>query len=134
MDKEWLEEERNLSPGESIIMKAVWDLGQDVPVQELIRLLREKYGKDYARTTVATFLLKLSEKGFARSYRKGRYAYVRVLKSEEEYRQRLIREETDFWFHGKISAVVLALCSSGKISREEAEEIRRCLDEMEEGK
>ena len=84
MDKEWLEEERNLSPGESIIMKAVWDLGQDVPVQELNRLLREKYGKDYARTTVATFLLKLSEKGFVRSYRKGRYAYVRVLKSEEE--------------------------------------------------
>ena len=131
MNQPFADGERTLSSTDELIMKAIWKCGQVAPVQELIRVLREKYGKDYARTTVVTFLLKLSEKGFVRSYRKGRYAYIRILKSEEEYRQRLIQEETDFWFQGKISNVVSALCSSREITKEEAEEIRRCLDDMQ---
>lgn len=59
MNQPFADGERTLSSTEELIMKAVWECGQDAPVQELIRVLREKYGKDYARTTVVTFLLKL---------------------------------------------------------------------------
>ena len=45
-----------LSPCEALIMKLIWEAPQDIPVQELIDQLRDDYGKDYARTTVVTFV------------------------------------------------------------------------------
>ena len=48
-----------LSPCEALIMKLIWEAPQDIPVQELIDQLRDDYGKDYARTTVVTFVGKL---------------------------------------------------------------------------
>lgn len=101
------EDERSLSASETVIMKAVWDYNSsnenDIAVPDLIEELR-KYGKDYARTTVVTFLLKLSDKGFVRTYRKGKLSYVRVMKSEEEYKEKLMEEEIKFWYGGDIEA------------------------------
>lgn len=51
-----------LSPCEALIMKLIWEAPQDIPVQELIDQLRDDYGKDYARTTVVTFVGKLKDK------------------------------------------------------------------------
>ena len=51
-----------LSPCEALIMKLIWEAPQDIPVQELIDQLRDDYGKDYARTTVVTFVGKLDRK------------------------------------------------------------------------
>lgn len=131
MDERFFEEDRNLSASETIIMKAVWDAQGDIATQELIKVLRTQYGKDYARTTVVTFLLKLSDKGFVRTYRQGKLSYVHAMKSEDEYKAKLLREETDFWFQGKVSKLVSALCSVKKLTKEEAAEIRSILDDTE---
>lgn len=61
-----------LSPCEALIMKLIWEAPQDIPVQELIDRLRDDYGKDYARTTVVTFVGKLKDKRFVDTYRKGK--------------------------------------------------------------
>lgn len=102
------DDERNLSESEAVIMKAVWDYnnshGEDISVSCLIDVLREEYGKDYARTTVVTFLLKISDKGFARTYRKGKLSYVRVVKSEEEYKRKRMEDEIKFWYGGDLEA------------------------------
>ncbi|MDE7352990.1 MAG: BlaI/MecI/CopY family transcriptional regulator [Acetatifactor sp.] len=123
-------ENRNLSACETLIMKTIWDAGEDISVPDLIAALKAKYSKDYARTTMATFLLKLSEKGFARVYRKGKLSYVYAIKSQEEYKRRLLQEETDFWYHGNAADMVSALCSTGKLTRQDADRIRRMLDEQ----
>ena len=47
---------REISGCESLIMKIVWDTEGDVSTQDLIRILNERFGKDYARTTVVTFV------------------------------------------------------------------------------
>ncbi len=73
---EFYDEERSLSPCETIIMKAVWDKGEDISISELSEVLRTKYNKDYKRTTIVTFILNLTAKGFARQYRKGRIVMV----------------------------------------------------------
>lgn len=127
----FVEQERTLSACETVIMKAIWDAGEDIAVQELIKVLKENYGKDYARTTVVTFLLKLSEKGYARTYRKGLYSYAHALKSEEEYKQKMVQNEVDFWFEGDASQLVSALCKGRKLTKEEAEHIRGMLDEFD---
>ena len=45
-----------LSPCEALIMKLIWEAPQDIPVQDLIDQLRDDYKKEYARTTVVTFV------------------------------------------------------------------------------
>lgn len=132
MNENFFEEERNLSACETTIMKAIWDVGEDVSIPDLIELLREKYGKDYARTTVVTFLLKLSDKGFVRTYRKGKLSYAHAMKSEDDYKKKLLSEEVDFWFQGNASNLVAALCGSGKLSKEKADKIRGILDEFDD--
>ncbi len=130
MEQPFFEEEKNLSACETIIMKAIWDVKEDVSIPDLIELLRVKYGKDYARTTVVTFLLKLSSKGFVRTYRKGKISYAHAIKSEEEYKRKLLAEETDFWFQGSVTGLMSALCSERKLTKEEADEIRSILDDI----
>lgn len=129
MNEQFFEEERNLSASETTIMKAIWDTKEDISIPDLIELLRTSYGKDYARTTVVTFLLKLSDKGFVRTYRKGKLSYAHAMKSEEEYRAKLVNEETDYWFGGSVSNLISALCSTRKLTKEEIAEIRSMLDD-----
>ena len=93
-------QERNLSAAETVIMKAIWDAKEDIAVPALIELLRTDYGKDYAKTTVVTFLLHLSDKDFITTYRQGRLSYVHAMKSEVAYREKLARESVDFWLKG----------------------------------
>ena len=131
MNEQFFEEERNLSASETTIMKAVWDAGEDISIPDLIEVLRTDYGKDYARTTVVTFLLKLSDKGFVRTYRKGKLSYAHAMKSEAEYRTKLLNEETDYWFEGNVSNLFSALCNSRKLTKEEILEIRSMLDGMD---
>lgn len=131
MNEQFFEEERNLSASETTIMKAVWDAGEDISIPDLIEVLRTNYGKDYARTTVVTFLLKLSDKGFVRTYRKGKLSYAHAMKSEADYRTKLLNEETDYWFDGNVSNLFSALCSTRKLTKEEIVEIRSLLDDMD---
>ena len=131
MNEQFFEEERNLSASETTIMKAVWDAGEDISIPDLIEVLRTDYGKDYARTTVVTFLLKLSDKGFVRTYRKGKLSYAHAMKSEAEYRTKLLNEETDYWFDGNVSNLFSALCNSRRLTKDEIGEIRSLLDDID---
>ena len=124
-------EDRNLSPTETLIMKAIWDAGTDISVPELMTIMKERYDKDYKRSTIGTFLLRLSEKGFVKSYRLGKLSYIRVVKSEAAYREKLAVEQTDFWFEGKASNFLSALCNSKGITKDDAEKIQEILDGLE---
>ena len=95
-----------MSNSESVIMKAIWDNTsdtQDISIPDLIDVLARNYGKEYARTTVVTFLLKLSDKRFLRTYRKGKLSFAHPIISIEEYRILIIKEQLDFWYNGDTS-------------------------------
>lgn len=131
MDNQYVEEERDLSACESIIMKAIWDKGEDISISELSEILKVKYHKEYKRTTIVTFILNLSAKGFARQYRRGRYAYVHALKSEDEYKKRLLNKYLDFWYQGDAAEVVATLYDSGKMTEEVVQKIRGALSDLD---
>ena len=125
-------EETMLSGCEALIMKVVWDAEEDLSVPELMEQLRVRFNKDYKRTTIATFLTRLAEKGFAESYRKGYLSYVRALKTEEEYKNRLIHEEADLWFGGSAPELMMTLTRTQKLSKADIEKIRSILDELDD--
>ena len=70
----------DLSACETMIMKVIWDAKEDIALQDLIRELADRYKKNYARTTVVTFVHKIVDKGFATTYRKGKAAYIHTEK------------------------------------------------------
>jgi predicted transcriptional regulator len=123
---------REISGCETMIMKIVWDSETDISTPELIDALRIRYGKNYARTTVVTFLQRLAEKGFVKTYRKGRVAYVQPLKTEKEYTNKFLSEAETFWFDGDSSHLMAALCDTKKLTKDEIGRIREILDGLDD--
>lgn len=131
MEQDFMKEDRSLSPCESVIMKAIWEAGEDIALLDLIQVLKEKYNKDYARTTVTTFLVKLSDKDYVRTYRKGKSSYIHPIRSLEEYKVKLIEEQTDIWYQGQPTQVMSALCKTGRLTKEDIKMIRGMIDGLD---
>lgn len=124
---------QELSECETLIMKLVWDAKEDIAVQELIVRMKEQYAKEYARTTMVTFLKKMSEKGYVSTYRIGNASFVHAEKREDWYKTNLIRKERDFWFNGQLSQLLTAaLCETKDISKEEIQKMRELLDGLDD--
>lgn len=123
---------REMSGCETLIMKIVWSSKEDISTQEIIHQLKLQYEKDYARTTVVTFIQRLAEKGFVSTYRTGRVSYVHALKSEAEYQETFIQEAESFWFNGNAEFLFSTLCKTKKLSKEERKGIQDILDGMDD--
>lgn len=121
-----------LSVCEAPIMKIIWESNPDISVPELVKQLNEQYGKDYARTTVVTFLTRMAGKGYITTQRRGRISYVHAIKSEQEYKQQLAQKEIEFWFHGSMAEFAQTLCAAAPLTHEECQKLRRLLDHVEE--
>ena len=119
-----------LSPCEALIMKLIWEAQQDIPVQDLIDQLRDDYKKEYARTTVVTFVGKLKDKRFVDTYRKGKAAFIHPLRTEDEYRAQLLKEEADFWFNGNVFDMVAAILQSQEFTEEEVKKIKKIVNNI----
>lgn len=117
-----------LSNCESIIMKAIWEAGADVTMQDLLNTLKERFNRDYKRTTVVTFLLRMTDKGYVKSYRTGRLAYIHALVSEDEFKSTHAAKETDFWYNGKASEYLEAFCAQRELDREDVEKLKELVN------
>ena len=121
-----------LSVCEAPIMKIIWESNPDISVPELVKQLNEQYGKEYARTTVVTFLTRMAGKGYITTQRRGRISYVHAIKSKQEYKQQLAQKEIKFWFHGSMAEFAQTLCAAAPLTHEECQKLRRLLDHVEE--
>lgn len=130
MNKEIIE--RDMSGCEKMIMKIVWDSEKDLSTAEVIGAMKERFGKDYARTTVVTFIQRLIEKGYVTTYRKGKQSYVHAIKNEESYTEGILKHIEEFWFKGETSRLFSALCKSNKPSKKELEQMRKIMDELDD--
>lgn len=92
---------RELSACEELIMKIVWDRGDNyLSTSQLTKELLMRYGKNYARTTTITMLQRLVEKGFVSTFRKGRVSYVAPQKDCDEYLKKYFKDAIVLWFDG----------------------------------
>lgn len=97
--------ENILTACEEVIMKAIWNADGDIATQDLIEVLRTQHEKDYARTTVTTFLIKLTAKRFVQTYRKGKNSYVHATIKEDEYKDMILKHMIDFWYAGDVESL-----------------------------
>lgn len=88
----------HLTECECIVMKSIWDAGADVSLVDIVKILNEKYGKDWKRQTVSTFLLHLIQKGYLVSYRVGRVFYYHPEIDLKSFRRDAVQHFVRFWY------------------------------------
>ncbi|MCI6675605.1 MAG: BlaI/MecI/CopY family transcriptional regulator [Clostridiales bacterium] len=114
---------KRLSDCEMLVMKCIWDADKDLSVLEIKDALKEKYGRDYERTTICTFGTRLKEKGFVETYRKGHGFRYHPLVSKIDMRDFLLQEMMEFWYEGSAVNFMNAFCNNVELTADEAEEI-----------
>ncbi len=118
-----------LSECEQIVMKCVWDAGEDVTCAQIKEVLKEKYELDYKDTTVYTFLSNLKKKGFVDSQRRG-VTYYWPIRDRDEYVGQIRKWYTDFWFHGSVAEHLRAYIYCHERSPEELHELKLVLTKI----
>jgi BlaI family penicillinase repressor len=107
-------------------MQIVWETAP-IGSGKLAELCRERLG--WKKSTTYTEIKKLGEKGFLQN----RDAVVTALISREQAEA----EESDYFvertFHGSLPNFLAAFLGNKKLSRQEADQIRKMIEEHEEG-
>jgi len=116
---------RRLTPPETLVMDAVWALGEATvrQVHERLRPVRP-----LAYNTVLTEMRILRGKGFLRSERRGRLDVYTPRVSREQVGRRSLREVLQRFFAGSAAALVSHLIEAEDLDPEEVEAIRREVD------
>ena len=124
-----MKDKYNLTKSEEEIMELLWETDRKMSSKEILDHFNEHCGKDWKKQTLNTFLAKLLQAGFIDRISKDRkYLYVPLI-TRMEYKQkgaeRFIRDS----YSGSFMQFVSALSGGEMISKEEAEEIRKLLEE-----
>ena len=104
-------------------LSLIWD-HEPVNSTELVRLAAEDLG--WKKSTVYTMVKKLAEKGLAASEN----ATVRSLVPREEIQMQESRSFVDQTFSGSLPGFLVSFYGGKGISRAEAEELQRLIDEL----
>lgn len=114
---------------EEVMMKCLWDYGKEMPFLQMGDELRDKFHKDYKRTSIRTYLFRLEDKGYIKVEKRGRKAYITTLIKEEDYKEEKAANMLDEWFDGSARELFSAL--SKKIPSKDQEKLKDILDEMD---
>jgi predicted transcriptional regulator len=88
--------------------------------------LKEKYDKEYKRTSIRTYLFRLEEKGYLKVEVRKRRAYINVIIDKESYKKEKAGEILEEWFDGSAKELISAI--SGNIKKDDTEELKGILD------
>lgn len=109
-----------LTNTEQVIMKCIWEIGDNVAVADLLERLKTEYGKEYARTTISVFMSYLRDKGYV-TYEKRSHAYVyKPLISEQDYQKELMKRYQKTSFSGSAVEFNRAYLDSQELTAEES--------------
>lgn len=111
------------------ILRILWDLGPS-PVREVHARLNESKGTNYS-TSVKMLSVMLS-KGLVKRDEKATPHIYRAAITRERAAKSFLSELIEKVYDGSAMSLVLQALSSSKASKEEIEQARRLLDEMDE--
>jgi len=119
-----------ISDAESVVMQVLWKrspLGAD----EVFAALAGR--QDWQEATVKTLLNRLLKKGALSAEREGRrFLYSPVLRREQWLRQES-EGLVDRLFGGRVAPLVAQFSAQRKLSKKDLAELRRLLEELDDG-
>ncbi|MBS6398226.1 MAG: BlaI/MecI/CopY family transcriptional regulator [Clostridiales bacterium] len=121
-----------LTHSELMVMKSVWDMGDEVSLSEIVEHVNAQFEKDWKPQTVSTFLTKLVKKNYLQLERKGKSWVYRILISAEQYQEYEMTGFFRFWGRGSVGRTLTALLREEEIEKDEIAKLRSLLDEMDD--
>ena len=120
-----------ISDAESVVMQALWQVGE-ATAEDLVAAVAAPNG--WAEATVRTLLNRLLTKGAVSADREGRrYRYRPVLQRAD-----WVAEESagvvDRLFGGRVAPLVAHFGEKGRLTRADIDELRRLIEEFDDGR
>jgi len=110
------------------ILRILWDLGPS-PVREIHRRLEAAKGTNYS--TTVKMLAVMLQKGLVKRDEEARPHVYRAALTRAKTGKRLLDDLIEKVYDGSTMSLVLQALSSEKATKEELDQIRRVLDQME---
>ncbi len=116
----------NIGEAELEIMKVIWKADEPIGSAAIGKAVEEKGWK---RTTIATFLVHLVDKGALSAERRGKAWYYTPLLTEKEYRKSQVKNLVKNVFGGSARDLVASLFEEKALSDSDIEELKSIFKE-----
>ena len=120
---------KKLPEAELEIMLVVWDAKEAVTSEYIMARLN----KDWTRPTLLKLLTRLTERGFLRCQKDGRHNIYTVLVPREDYVKEASETFLQKLHHNSLISLVASLYDGQKVSKADLDELKRFIEEAEEG-
>lgn len=120
---------KRLPETELTVMQALWAAEAPAPRAALDAALAEEC---WSVNTVNTYLSRLTDKGFVSCEKRGKSNYYTPLVSRQDYLAFESGQVVDKLFGKSVTGFVAALSDGGRLSDDQADELRRYLDRLRE--
>ena len=118
---------------ELAILRALWKK-HPATVREVMETLNEERDPPLAYTTVLKFFQIMTEKGLVTRYDADRTHSYSPAVSPDTTKKQMVGDLLDRLFQGSVSELVLQALGTSKLSKAEAAEIKKLLDQQTRGK
>ena len=117
---------------ELTVMKAIWDIGDGATTAKIVKKLQEWYGEKLTPQAIGVYIDKLKKKNFIRITKPDNYYKVyEPLVSKEEFMKQQVQSIAKFWDQSMAQYGIMALSGEKKLTKEEADDLRRLLDDLD---
>lgn len=124
-----MEEYKHLPESELDIMLVVWAAGGEIAAPAIL----EGLSRPLTASALHSYLKRLEEKGFLSCRKAGRTNTYTALVSRESYQEQEGKTVLEKLYAGSLKRFAAALYDGGALKREDVDELRAYLDELERG-
>lgn len=110
-----------LSETELEIMNTIWKINDPVTVNQLLELFKEN---EWKNSTVATFLLRLMNKGFLKKSKQGKTNYYTPIVTLEQYKVSETKNFINTIHNGSIKSFMTALADEESMTLKEIRDLK----------
>lgn len=121
-----------LSDSEYEVISLMWSEGRPLSFREILSYFENNTDRGWKKQTLNTFLFRMQQKGIIEAIGTDKYKIYSPLISRDEY---VSKESTNFVkkrFQGSIAKMLLAFSGGVRITKEDAAELKKIIDEWEE--
>ncbi|MBF4702344.1 BlaI/MecI/CopY family transcriptional regulator [Clostridioides difficile] len=124
---------KKLPESELLVMMFIWDSeDEEVASTEILKMLGEKY--DWKKSTILTFLRRLTARGFLEVVKKDRFTYYKALIEKEEYLKVETKSFFSFFHRNSFESFISALHDDEEVSENKLKSLEKFIEDWEEDK
>ena len=114
-----------ITESEYELMKIIWQAENPMTIGEILKQLPEN---KWTRNTVASLLVRLSDKGIIAYNKEGKYHYYYSVLQEQDYSLSETKSFLSKMFGGSVKNMVASLYANKALSQKDIDELRKLLD------